>query len=188
MMRRLLALGLALGAVAFGCSTDVPRPKEGPPCVPLPDFELEYDGGNAPDCNGLDGYELFRLNDFESVHNADFYFNNDRTALQTPAPDSMGLATTAIPGGRCAGAALTERSPTLCDRPETAPGECIGQYVPASWSALEIRSGNLTNNGAPQMMIGGMRRSAISASAVSPTRQCWPATNARSGSNRFWPS
>jgi hypothetical protein len=150
MIRRVVTLALALCAVACGGSTDVARPKRGSTCAPIPDFELEYgrdDGGKAPDCNGLDGYELFALNDFESAHDTSWYFNNDRTALQTPPPDSQGVATTAIPGGRCVGATPTERAPALCDRAEIPPGGCAGSFSPDSWGAMEIRSGNMTGNG-----------------------------------------
>src|SRR5262245_26977807 len=98
MMRKVFALTLALSAVACGGSTDVKRPTSGE-CRGIPDFELSYgtdDGGNPADCNALDGYELYFLNDFEGAHDPSWYFNNDRTALQTPPPDSQGTTTTPI--------------------------------------------------------------------------------------------
>jgi hypothetical protein len=142
-------VALAAFAAACGGATDTPRP-EGNACVPIPDFELEYgfdDGGSAPDCNGLDGYELFPLNLFDVAHGASPYLNNDRTAMQTPVPDSQGVATTQIPGGRCVGAPRSERAPSVCDLAETERGECNGEFSPDSWDALEIKTGNMTGNG-----------------------------------------
>src|ERR1051325_5106323 len=116
MMRRLLALALGALALACGGSTDVRRPKGGM-CEQIPDFAGVFgpdDGGSAADCNSLDGYELYLLNDFEGAHNPSFYINNDRTALQSPAADSQGVATTPIPGGRCVGAPPTPIAATVC--------------------------------------------------------------------------
>lgn len=145
----LLIVSAANAVMACGGETGVPRPEVGI-CRPVPDFTADYgpdEGGKAADCHALDGYEIFRLNDFEGVHDADFYFNNDRTALQTPPPDSQGVPTTPIPGGRCVGAALAANAPTVCSSPETPPGGCTGAYVPDSWYALEVRTGYLTNDG-----------------------------------------
>lgn len=149
MKQAAMVLMFATAVVACGGETKIPRPDTGV-CRPVPDFAAEFgpdDGGKAADCDALDGYELYPLNDFESTHDADFYFNNDRTALQTPPPDSQGVATTPIPGGRCVGATLAANAPTVCDSPETEPGGCTGAYVPDSRYAVEIRTGNMTNDG-----------------------------------------
>jgi hypothetical protein len=149
----LLLAGLAL----FGCggTTDGERPDPSPPaqtgvtgeCRPIEPLSDRPDPGSQfVDCDALDGYEIFLFNDFETLHRPDWYFNNDRTALQDPAPDAQGVPTTPIPGGRCVGAARSADAATLCDAPETPPGECSAP-LPESRSALRVRSGLLTNNG-----------------------------------------
>ena len=173
MRRHLFALALAATSVACGGSTDFPRPTT-QACRPIPDFTAEFgadDGGKAADCGALDGYELFVLNDFESTHNADFYFNNDRTALQTPTPDSQGAATTPIPGGRCVGAAPSAIAATVCDSPEAPAGSCSKAYVPSSFYGLEIKSGNLTNNGGACGIIQP-KVGCIVANDADPATQC----------------
>src|SRR6185369_17097777 len=133
MTSRLVALALSLAAVACGGTDDVKRPDTGGLCRPIPDFVAEFgadDGGHPPDCNALDGYELYMINRFEVAHASDWYFNNDHSAKQIPEGDSQGADTNPIPGGRCIGAVPTPRAATICERPEITPGECRGTYVP----------------------------------------------------------
>jgi hypothetical protein len=156
--RRLAALlGLCAPSALFGCggTTDDERPDPAPPaqsgvsgeCRPIEPLSDRPDPGSQfVDCDALDGYEIYLLNDFETLHGADWYFNNDRTALQDPAPDAQGVPTTPIPGGRCVGAERSPNAATLCDAPETPPGECTAA-MPESRSALRVHSGLLTNNG-----------------------------------------
>ena len=64
MMRGVVAL-LLVSALAAACggSTDVERTETGV-CRPIPDYVAEFgpdDGGHPPDCNALDGYELYML-------------------------------------------------------------------------------------------------------------------------------
>jgi len=173
MSRRLVALALALTAVACGGSTEDKRTETGL-CRPMPDFVNEFgpdDGGHPAKCDALDGYELYLLDRFEVLHSSDWYFNNDRTARQSPVPDSQGVETEAIPGGRCIGAVPTERAPTLCDRPEARPGECSGTYVPDSWQAINIRTGYMTGNGG---VMGTIRpkKNCISPDETKPETVC----------------
>lgn len=172
MMRRVLVAVLALSAVACGGSTEYERPEVGL-CRPIPDFVAEFgpdDGGHPPDCDALDGYELYFINRFEVAHASDWYFNNDQSAHQFPPPDTQGAPTTPIPGGRCVGAPSTSRAATVCDRPEIAPGECTGTYVPDSWSALRVTTGKLSNTGVMGSIRG--KKNCIEAKPDEPETQC----------------
>ena len=148
-------LGFALLTLACGGTTDAERPPSPGPgqpaldgvCRPLvPVSDVPDPGSQFVDCDALDGYEIFLLNDFEAPHRPDWYFNNDRTALQEPPPDAQGVPTTPIPGGRCVGAARSSFAATLCDSPEVPPGECA-RPMPDSRSALRVHSGLLSNVG-----------------------------------------
>lgn len=143
--------------LALGCSgsTDDERPPAPGPgqsglegeCRPLlPVSDVPDPGSQFVDCDALDGYEIYLLNDFETPHRPDWYFNNDRTALQDPIPDAQGVPTTPIPGGRCVGSARSGTAATLCDAPEIRPGECT-KPMPDSRNALRIHTGLLSNLG-----------------------------------------
>ena len=104
--RSLLAFAL-FATAACGGTTDRERPEPPPPaqagvtgeCTPiLPLSDRPDPGSQFVDCDALDGFEIFLINDFESQHRPDLYFNNDRTADQDPKPDAQGVPTTPIPG------------------------------------------------------------------------------------------
>jgi hypothetical protein len=66
-------------------------------CHALDDFELSLDPVDPNDA------PRWRGDNFETVAGSGWYTNNDRTALQTPPPDTDPVLAEAIPGGRCLG-------------------------------------------------------------------------------------
>ena len=73
-------------------------------CAPLPPPVTEDDQTwGVPDCHALDGYELSTIDDFETGAASGWYVNNDRSALQIPAPDTDPVFGEKIPHGRCLG-------------------------------------------------------------------------------------
>jgi hypothetical protein len=116
--------------VAIGCGGESgDRPDAGTSALPLacaPIANLSSDpdpGSGRVDCHALDDYDLslnfnFKAvnetpplwlgDDFESGAATGWYINNDRTGLQTPAPDTDPVPGEEIPGGRCLGVAGTE--------------------------------------------------------------------------------
>lgn len=141
------ALLLGVGLNACGGETDKPRP-EAQVCRPiLPLSDTKDTGGGAPDCNALDGLELFLIDNFElGEASSSWYVNNDRTALSFPLPNTDPVASE-IPGGRCAGAEPSDAAPRLCSDPETPLGECDAPLDPESRRAMHILSGNLSTDG-----------------------------------------
>lgn len=109
-------------------------------CAPVLPLSSDPDPGSGPvDCHALDDYELSLTldykatgetpmawlgDDFELGAASGWYVNNDRTAMQTPAPDTDPVFGEQIPGGRCLG----------------IPGR-------ESRFAIHIVSGNLTDYG-----------------------------------------
>lgn len=155
MKARWLTAFLLFAPIGCGGTTDDDRPPPPPPaqsatdgvCRPIePLSDYPDPGSSFVDCDALDGYEIFLLNDFETLHRPDWYFNNDRTAEQEPRPDAQGVPTTQIPGGRCVGSPRSPSAATLCASPDVPPGECTDP-MPDSRSALRVVSGMLTNGG-----------------------------------------
>jgi hypothetical protein len=143
----LLSAGVGLVLCACGGEDKGPRP-EANLCRPiLPVSDSLDTGGGAPDCHALDGYELYLIDDFENPSRTGWYVNNDRTALQVPAPDEDPPRTSEIPGGRCAGSSSTERAPTYCDSPTTPRGECQTAVDLTSRRAMHVQSGLLSRDG-----------------------------------------
>jgi hypothetical protein len=145
----ILPLGLSL--VACGGDNSAPRP-EANACRPIYPVSDAPDPGSGPvDCNALDGYELFPLDDFEferSVAPASaWYANSDRTAVQDPVPDQTVPSSLITNGGRCIGAATSSNVATICSSPTAPRGSCTEPLNPESRRAVHVRSGLLTSNG-----------------------------------------
>ncbi len=145
-VKRFAALGLFL--LACGGEDKAPRPEENY-CRPILPVSDSPDPGSGPvDCHALDGYELYRLDDFEPGSAIQgWYTNTDRTAAQDPAPDDSPPHTTPIPNGRCVGVAPSASAPTQCTSPSDLPGSCNESVPMASRTGMHIVSGLLTNNG-----------------------------------------
>lgn len=101
-MRRLLSLAvLSALAIACGGNNDDPRPEPAGLCGAI-ELSGQDDPGSGPvDCAALEGYELQLIDDFETGAATGWYVNNDRTALQLPAPEADPVPGQRIPGGRC---------------------------------------------------------------------------------------
>jgi hypothetical protein len=138
-------LAAALLLVACGGQSTGERPDAaatGLPvaCAPIVPLSTDPDPGSGPvDCHALDDYDLSLTfnykaagearplwigDNFETGAATGWYINNDRTALQTPAPDTDPVFGEVIPGGRCLGVPGVE-----------------------SRFAIHIVSGNLTDYG-----------------------------------------
>lgn len=146
-MRVLVLSMLGLALAACGGEDKNPRPAANMcrPITPVSDTPDTF--GNPPNCNALDDYELYLIDDFENPSRTGWYVNNDRTALMVPAPDEDPPRTSQIPGGRCVDAQPSARAPSYCDSPTTPRGECAGSAAPSSRWAIHVQSGLLTANG-----------------------------------------
>lgn len=67
--------------------------------IPLNDGG-DFNGGSV-DCQALSAYEISVIEDFETGAAAGWQIDNDRTAVQIPAPDTDPPHAELIPGGRC---------------------------------------------------------------------------------------
>jgi hypothetical protein len=140
-------LGVALGAAACGGETTGPRP-EPVACRPINPVSDSADPGSGPvDCNALDGYELYPIDNFEPVAQTAWYTNSDRTAMQEPVPDLTVPASFIPNGGRCVGAVGSAAAPTICTSASAPRGSCSEPANLESRRAVHVRSGLLTNNG-----------------------------------------
>jgi hypothetical protein len=101
-MKPLVALfALSAPLVACGGNTDTPRPESAGQCGGIHLTGADDPGSGPIDCTALQGYELDLIDDFETGAATGWYVNNDRTALQSPAPDTDPVPGERIPGGRC---------------------------------------------------------------------------------------
>jgi hypothetical protein len=124
-VRGVVALAFSLFfAGACGGSGDAPRPASPGACEPITITDADDLGSGPVDCHALDDYDVQWIDDFETGAGTGWYTNNDRSALQQPAPDSDPVPAQQIPGGRCLGVPGVE-----------------------SREAIHIRSGVLTDFG-----------------------------------------
>jgi hypothetical protein len=139
----------AAASAACGGNTDRPRPDPGSVCRPLVPLGDQVDLGGGPvDCNALDGYELYLLDNWEAgAASISWYVNNDRTADSDPKPDTDPVPAEEIIGGRCVGARPSANAATVCDTSDMPPGECTRELEPESRFAFHQRTGLLTANG-----------------------------------------
>ncbi len=116
------ALLALLLAGACGGTKDEPRPGSAGACEPITLTGADDPGSGPVDCSALDAYDLQLIDDFETGAGTGWYTNNDRSAMQVPAPDADPTPAEKIPGGRCVGVreleshyAIHIRSGTLVD-------------------------------------------------------------------------
>jgi hypothetical protein len=103
---RSLAILLLASLAPSGCGGDksTERPEAGSTCAPILPLSSDDDPGSGEvDCATLDSFDVSLIDDFETGAGTGWYTNNDRTALQVPAPDTDPVPGEAIPGGRCLG-------------------------------------------------------------------------------------
>jgi hypothetical protein len=112
-------------AVACGGDDSKPRPEPVGQCGAQTLTGADDPGSGPIDCAALEAYDVQLIDDFETGAATGWYINNDRTALQTPAPDTDPVPGERIPGGRC------RNEPSV-----------------ASEYAVHVLSGNLTEFGA----------------------------------------
>ncbi|HEY2409189.1 MAG TPA: hypothetical protein VGI10_24460 [Polyangiaceae bacterium] len=142
-------LGSALLA-GCGGSTEKPRPTEDPvakACVPITLTGADDTGGEEPDCNALQYYELSEIEYFRNGAATGWYINADRTAVMEPPPDTDPVPAEEIPGGLC-----------------------LGQSDQSSRFAMHMRSGIFSDFGAT--FGSNLRRRTIDPPAVCPVTPC----------------
>jgi hypothetical protein len=96
-------LACFFGFIACSGSDAGPRPPSAGTCEPITLTDADDLGSGPVDCSALDDYDVQLIDDFETGAGSGWYTNNDRSALQVPAPDSDPVPGAEIPGGRCLG-------------------------------------------------------------------------------------
>src|SRR5690606_13254587 len=105
-MRAMLAFGVMSVCLVGGCGGENAGPRPEPAaCGEIRSVSDTPDPGSGPaDCAVLDGLELYMIDDFEpGSSRTGWYVDNDRTALQSPLPQTDPFPTSEVPGGRCVG-------------------------------------------------------------------------------------
>ena len=148
-VRAMLALGATSVCLVGGCGGENAGPRPEPAaCGEIRSVSDTPDPGSGPaDCAALDGLELYMIDDFEpGSSRTGWYVDNDRTALQSPLPQTDPFPTSEVPGGRCVGYD-SDNPAMICSDPTTPRGRCERVADLASQRAVHIRTGFLSRDG-----------------------------------------